>query len=194
MAASLFAGACSSSAEGPIIEKTDIKVENGLFTPEIMHMLGKVSDPQLSPDKSKILYGVSYTDIGQNKSNRELFVMNADGTGNTRITRTPQSESCARWIDDTRIMCIRGGQIWVMNADGSGAKQASDVENGISEFKLSPDKKSLIYVSEVKACIKPTDNYHDLDKSSGRTITDLIDVQALGSFRRNRASFFRCFI
>lgn len=174
MAASLFAGACSSSAEGPIIEKTDIKVENGLFTPEIMHMLGKVSDPQLSPDKSKILYGVSYTDIGQNKSNRELFVMNTDGTGNTRITRTPQSESCARWIDDTRIMCIRGGQIWVMNADGSGAKQVSDVENGISEFKLSPDKKSLIYVSEVKACIKPTDNYPDLDKSSGRTITDLM--------------------
>lgn len=176
MAATLIGTGCSSTEEqAKVIEKKAVQVENGQFTPELMHMMGKVSDPQLSPDKSKILYGVSYTDIQENKSNRELFVMNVDGTGNTRLTRTPSSESNARWIDGgSRIMFARGGQIWTMNADGTGEKQVSDIQGGISEFKLSPDGKQLMYVSEIKSCIKPTDNYPDLDKSSGRTMTDLM--------------------
>ena len=57
----------------PMITKTEIQVENGKLTPEIMHRLGKVGDPQLSPNYGKILYGVSYTSIEQNKGNRELF-------------------------------------------------------------------------------------------------------------------------
>ena len=46
-----------------MITKQEIQVENGHFTPEIMHRLGKVSDPQLSPNYGKILYGVTYTSI-----------------------------------------------------------------------------------------------------------------------------------
>ena len=46
-----------------VIEKTPIEVVDGKFTPEIMLRLGRVSDPQLSPDGSKILYGVTYTSI-----------------------------------------------------------------------------------------------------------------------------------
>ena len=44
-----------------VIEKTPIEVVDGKFTPEIMLRLGRVSDPQLSPDGSKILYGVTPT-------------------------------------------------------------------------------------------------------------------------------------
>ena len=43
----------------PMITKTEIQVENGLLTPEIMHRLGKVGDVQVSPNHAKILYGVS---------------------------------------------------------------------------------------------------------------------------------------
>ena len=39
----------------PMIEKTPIEVVDGQFTPEIMHRLGKVSDPQVSPAGDKIL-------------------------------------------------------------------------------------------------------------------------------------------
>ena len=38
-----------------MITKTEIQVENGKLTPEIMHRLGKVGDPQLSPNYGKIL-------------------------------------------------------------------------------------------------------------------------------------------
>ena len=60
-----------------VIEKTPIEVVDGKFTPEIMLRLGRVSDPQLSPDGSRILYGVTYTSIEENRSVRQLYVMNA---------------------------------------------------------------------------------------------------------------------
>ena len=39
------------------IGPSDISVEGGVMTPEIMLNLGRLSDPQLSPDGTKILYG-----------------------------------------------------------------------------------------------------------------------------------------
>ena len=96
---------CTSCGSGTgesaeIISKQTIEVYDGQYTPEIMHMLGKVSDPQLSPDGTRILYGVTYTSVEQNKSNRELFIMNADGSGNHRITNSAESENNARWIEN----------------------------------------------------------------------------------------------
>lgn len=174
MATALITGCCTEKAE-KAIQKSNIKVENGRFTPEAMHSLGKLSDPQLSPDKTKILYGVTYTDINENLNNRELFIMNVDGTNNTQITDSPKSESNARWIDNgSKIIYRKGGQIWTMNTDGSNQKEASNIEGGISSFELSPDEKKLIYVAEVKADIKPTDVYPDLKNSSGRIIKGLM--------------------
>ena len=68
------------------------KIENGIMTPEVMMSLGRVGGVELSPDKQKILYGVTYVSIPENKSNRELFVMNIDGSDRKQITRTPKSE------------------------------------------------------------------------------------------------------
>ena len=94
---------CAPKNETPaLIEKHDVAVVNGQFTPEIMHQMGKVSDPQYCAATGKILYGVTYTSIELNKGNRELFVMNADGTGNHQITRSAGSKSNARWMDGGR--------------------------------------------------------------------------------------------
>lgn len=171
--------ACSDSqpdASGPMITKTDIPVENGQFTPEIMHRLGKVGDVQLSPDRSKILYGVTYTDIEQNKGNRELYLMNADGTDNAKLTHTPQSESNARWLNASTLMYMRGGKLYTATLDGNALKNETEVTGaeGMEGFELSPADDKLMFVKSVKAAQKPTDVYPDLDKSSGRTYTDLM--------------------
>ena len=92
--------ACGEKApKEPVLEKHDVAIVDGHFTPEIMHQLGKVSDLQVSPDGSKILYGVAYTSIEENRSNRNLFVMNIDGSDNHQLTHSPKSLSNARWID-----------------------------------------------------------------------------------------------
>ena len=173
MAATL---SCASKDETPVlIEKHDIAVVDGQFTPEIMHQMGKVGDPQYCAATGKILYGVTYTSIEANKGNRELFVMNADGSDNHQITRSAGSKSNARWIaGGKKIAYLHKGQIWVADADGGNARQVSDVPDGIGEFKLSPDETKVLYVSDFKVAPKAADIYPDIPKSTARTITGMM--------------------
>ena len=174
--------ACNNSTtddEAPIIERPEVTVEDGKLTPELLFALGRVTDPKLSPDGSRILYGVGYESIEQNKSNRELWVMNVDGSEPTRITRTASSEQNAVWIDGGKKIAFlyREGdamQIFTMNADGTDRRCVSKVENGVDGFVLSPDEKKILFISQVKAFDKAGDIYSDLPKSSGRLIDDLM--------------------
>ena len=175
LAAALCGCGGSETAE-PIITKTEIQVENGKLTPEIMHQLGKVSDPQLSPDGTRILYGVTYTSIEQNKGNRELYLMNLDGSNNVKITATPKSESNARWISDSQIIYMRGGKLYTASLNGTTLSSEIEVAGaeGMEGFELSPAGDKIMFIKSVKAAVKPADLYPDLDKSSGRTYTDLM--------------------
>ena len=168
--------ACTPQKEAEkIIGKNNPVIENGILTPEILQQFGRISDPQVSPDGTKILYGVSYTDWTENKNNRELFVVNMDGTDNIQITQTQKSESNARWVNDgSQIAYLTGGQLWMMNADGTNPVQISDVSAGISEFTLSPDQTKILFISNVPSIKKPKDIYPDLPKATGRMIHDLM--------------------
>ena len=170
-----------SQSNEPIIGKQKIEIKEGRLTPEIMHMMGKVSDPQVSPNGKHILYGVTYTSIEQNKGNRELFLINADGSGNVQLMSTPKSESNARWIDDSKIAYMRGGQIFVADLSTDytkliNEKQMSAFVEGeeADAFELSVDASKIMYIKNIKANIVPTDLYPDLKKATGRTITGLM--------------------
>ena len=103
---------CSDKEAAGYIGQSDIAVEDGKMTPEVMLSLGRLSDPQLSPDGKTILYGVSYTSVPDNRSCRNLFLVNADGTCRRQLTREGSSISCARWTDGGRgIMYIQKGQL-----------------------------------------------------------------------------------
>ena len=50
---------CEKAADEIIIEQPQVKIENGQFTPEALMAMGAVTDPQVSPDGNKVLYGVN---------------------------------------------------------------------------------------------------------------------------------------
>ncbi|MFA6327037.1 MAG: peptidase S9, partial [Bacteroidales bacterium] len=110
----LACGSCHDNAQdtGPIIQKNTVTLSGDLLDPMVLNSFGRVSDPQVSPDGTKILYGVSYTSVEQNKSNRELFVMDLNGQNNRQITRSSKSESNARWLDNNTILFLSGGKLW----------------------------------------------------------------------------------
>lgn len=169
------ASSCKLATEAPVIEKHDISIVDSHFTPEVMHQLGKISDIQVSPDGSRILYGITYTSIEQNKGTRNLFVMNIDGSGNTQITHSAKSVANGRWIEEgKRIAYLLDGQIWVAAPDGSGAEKVSDVESGINEFKISPDGCNILYTYDYKVAQKAADIYPDVPLSTARTINGLM--------------------
>lgn len=179
LAAALIMG-CSKNNETGYIGPSDITIEDGVMTPETLLELGRLSDPQISPDGTKILYGVSYNSIEDNRSCRNLFLCDIDGSHRVQLTRYAQSVSNARWsLDGKSIFFVQGAQIWKAPLKGNKLgkrEKLSDVANGISEFKLSPDQSSLIYISTIKnsALQTPSDSDPALDKAQAYTTEDLM--------------------
>lgn len=171
--------AAGVAAEEAIIDKPDFKSTDGKYTIEVLEALGSVKDPVVSPDKKKILYGVSYESVEQNKSNLDLYTMDINGQNKTRITRTARSESNATWIaDGSKIAFIYPvddvPQLWIMNSDGTDRHAVSSVEKGIQGFLFSPDETKVIMIGTVKYSREAKDIYPDLPKATGRVIDDLM--------------------
>ena len=161
------------------IGRSEIEIKGALMTPEVLLSLGRLSDPQLSPDGTKILYGVSYTSIEDNRSCRNLFICNVDGKEGHQISFYAKSVSNARWNEDgSAIYFIQGGQMWSAPLKGYklGKKvQLSDVPAGISEFKISPDGANVMYVSSIKSALEtPEDTDPVLDKAEAYATEDLM--------------------
>ena len=165
------------------ILKREVVVTDGQMTPEVLLALGRLSDPQVSPDGQHILYGVSYTSVEENRSVRNLYVCKLDGSGNQLITKSDKSISNARWgKDGSYITFLLGGQIHSATISHDGQKwqvgkfrKLSDIPAGVGEFKLSPDQSKIMFISYVKSHVdKPTDRHADLDKASAYTTDDLM--------------------
>ena len=169
--------------EDGFIGRSDIKVENGHMTPEVLLAFGRLSDPQVSPDGEHILYGVSYTSVEDNRSVRNLYICNIDGSDEQLLTQSGKSISNARWsADGKQIAFLKGGQIWTAEIGMKKGKwslgemrQVSDVPAGVGEFKLSPDQHKVMYISYVKSHVdQPKDKYADLGKATAYTTDDLM--------------------
>ena len=165
------------------IGRSSISVTDGRMIPEALLSLGRLSDPQVSPDGKHILYGVSYTSIEENRSVRNLFICNIDGTGNQQLTTSGKSISNARWYNDgSGIYFLMGGQMWSAHIDEKDGRweltdlyKMTEIPGGITEFKMSPDQNFIMYSSYVKSSVKaPSDCYKDLDKATAYTTDDLM--------------------
>ena len=180
-AAVLMLAGCAQNSDDDekIIDKPDFHSASGIFDIEALEALGRVSEPVVSPDGSKILFGISYENLEENASNRDLYTMDTDGSNQQRITRSAKSENNAVWIDGGKriafIYPVDGkAQLWVMNADGSDRKAVSSVEGGISGFKFSPDQSKVVMIGNVKYARTAQDIYPDLPKATGRVVDDLM--------------------
>ena len=101
----MIAASCAGSApkEAAVPE---VEINDGVMTPEVLLAFGRLSDPQLSPDGSKILYGVSYQNIKENNSLRNIYICNTDGSGKVQLTNEKKSVSCARWSKDGKLAYV----------------------------------------------------------------------------------------
>ena len=187
MATSLLLGACNpatdvnvkETGDKNLIGKSDIRIKDGRMTPEALWAMGRIGGMNVSPDGKRVVYTVAYYSVPENKSNLEVFVMNADGSDNKQITKTGFAENEAVWIKGgTKIvfLCNESGssQLWEMNPDGTDRKRLSDYDKDIEGFAFSPDEKKVLFISQVKTVNSTADKYPDLDKATGVIITDLM--------------------
>ena len=164
---------------GEVIGRQDIRIENRRMTPEALWAMGRIGSVAPSPDGRQVAYIVTYYSVPQNKSNTELFVMNADGTQPRQLTRSTWHENQPAWIKGgTKLAYLssEGGssQVWEMNPDGTGRRQLTRYEGDIEGFAFSPDGTKLLFTAQVKTVPSTQDKYPDLDKTTGIIVTDLM--------------------
>jgi len=169
----------AASANGGLIGPSDKKLQSDVMTPEVLWSFGRMADVAVSPDEKKILYSVTYFDIPSNKSNRELYTMNIDGSDVKQLTHTALNENAAVWTPDGKKIAFLSSengssQLWEMDPNGENRKVISAVEGGITGFIYSPDMKKILYTKEVKAHKTVKDLYPDLDKCNARVIDDMM--------------------
>ncbi|MBQ8672618.1 MAG: S9 family peptidase [Bacteroides sp.] len=168
-----------TSQEESAIGRSDIRIEGRRMTPEALWAMGRIGSLAVSPDEKKIAYTVSYYSVPQNKSNSELFVMDADGSNNLQLTRHNAYQGEPSWIKDGSKLAYLSSesgsvQVWEMNPDGTDKRQLTDYEGGIDGFAFSPDGKKLLFISQVKTVKSTADKHPDLPLATGIVTNDLM--------------------
>lgn len=155
------------------------KLTSDIMTPEVLWSFGRIGEPMVSPDGSTILYSVTTYNIEENKSYRDLYTVPVSGGEPVRITTTPEKESSPTWRPDGKkigFLSAKSGdmQLWEMDVDGSNPVQVTQVKNGITGFKYSPDCSYLLYTADVKIGKDIHDLFPDLPKANAHLETDLM--------------------
>ncbi|HEY1025650.1 MAG TPA: S9 family peptidase [Sphingobacteriaceae bacterium] len=145
------------------------------MTPELLWKLGRVSGETVTPDAKTVIYGVTHYDVGNNKSERNLYSIALDGGEARQLTQSAGGESVVRVDPATgNIIYLHKGQLWEMKADGSSPKKLTDHKNGLNNVRFSPDGKHILFSQDVEVLkIEGNDRYKDLKKSNAYVYDDL---------------------
>ena len=97
--------------------------------------------PSFAPSGGLIAF-TSFRDGG----NGEIYVMNADGSDQTRLTTSPGTDTQPTWSPDGQQIAFRTDrdgdwEIYVMNADGSGQTNVSDTARHRRCARLVPGRR-----------------------------------------------------
>ena len=155
------------------------ELRSDIMTPEVLWSFGRLGGAHVSPDGEAVLYTVSYYNIEENKSYRDIYTIPVAGGEATNITNSGSKEFNAVWRPDGKkigyLSSASGSvQLWEMNTDGTKAKQISDIDGGISGFQYSPDQTKIYYLKSVKLDDNVNDLFPDLPKANARIENDLM--------------------
>jgi dipeptidyl aminopeptidase/acylaminoacyl peptidase len=138
----LFAG--RAPAQSRLIELDDFK------------KITSVSDPQISPDGKSIAFVVSRPNLEQDRSDRELVLIDiATGTQHA-LTYERRNVGSPRWSpsgDRLAFDAVYGTgkdaqpQIFVLPMSGGEAKKITDAPNGVEQFAWRPNGQEIAYVA-----------------------------------------------
>lgn len=135
------------------------------FQPEDVHRIEDVGDIAVSPDGEWIAYRVGTTNVDEDETSSDLFMVNWDGSTRIQLTHTEDSgEEHPRFSPDGQFLAFIAAradgsseedddpaaksQVWLLNRAGGEARRLTEMPGGVSGFEWSPDSKRLALVSK----------------------------------------------
>jgi len=148
-----------------------------------LYRLKSVSAPTISPDGNKIAFVVRESYLEEGKTNTDLYVMDADGSGMKKLTDDPATDNHPMWSPDGETLYFsstreNGPQIWKVPADGGTPQQVTDFSPGIGDAVMSPDGNRFLFQADVFPECGADDScnaYNDSTMSKGPIRAHLAD-------------------
>lgn len=108
------------------------------------------ADPQISPDGQHVVYVRTSMDRMQDRRQRALWIVGADGTGHRKLTGDMRNEGSPRWSPDgSRIAYVastdEGSELFVYWVDTAQAARLTQLNRSPSGLMWSPDGHHLAF-------------------------------------------------
>lgn len=105
------------------------------------------ADPSWSPDSTQMTF------VSDRDGPLQIYVMNADGSGQTNLTQTPSNDTNPGWSPDGKLIAFaserdQNSELYVMQPDGSAPMRLTHNDRYDVYPTWSPDSQRLAFVSE----------------------------------------------
>jgi len=171
-------------------------------TPEDYLAFEFIADPNLSPDGKLVAYVVTKIDKAQNRRNSSIWMTAIDGSrAPWQFTTAPQSSNSPRWSPDGKSIAFLSSrpesaaagtpaepprnQVYLLSMNGGEARRITNLKNGVSLFRWSPDGTRLVVVSRTG----PSDNRSDSRPGDSRDRSDVRHYKN-SSYKFNDSGWF----
>ena len=151
--------------------------ESHPFSVHDMLAMDRISDAQVSPDATLVVFTRRETDMEANRGRSDLWLIKTDGSGLRRLTSHPSSDNSARWMPDGRSILFlstrsESSQVWRIAVDGGEAEQVTDEPLDVGNLVVAPTGQHIAYTMDVFIDAKtPADTKKRLDEIASRKTT-----------------------
>jgi len=147
------------------------------FTIHDLLSMQRLSDPQVSPDGKRIVFVLAKTDLEENSSQTDLWMVRSDGKDLRQLTSHKERDSSPRWDPDGKTIWFlssrsESSQVWRIRIDGGEALQVSDELLDVGNLVVAPDGKHIAFTMEVfPDCNGPAETKKKLDEKEENKAT-----------------------
>ncbi len=142
-----------------------------------MLAMARVSDPRVSPDRSRVLFSVNTPNLAKNKGENVLWVANLDGSGVRPLGQPGASQG--RWSPDGRTVFFVSGrsgsaQVWRQPVEGGEPAQVTALPLDVDALEVAPDGRSLVLAMAVYPGTTPEATKAKLEDAAQSKATGMV--------------------
>jgi len=128
--------------------------------PTDLYELTAVSDPQLSPDGTRVAFITTRMDRSENAYRSSIWLIDLVGGAPRRLTTGQARDRAPRWSPDGRLLVFvsdRTGtdQLWILPSDGGEPWRLTGMRDRASAPAWSPDGTRLAFLAQVQPGTDP---------------------------------------
>jgi dipeptidyl aminopeptidase/acylaminoacyl peptidase len=154
-----------------------LSAQKAPMSPERLWELGRVGLETTDAKGKQFVYGVTRYDIDENKGERDLYLMSADGKKETQLTDMEGGEYGAHFLmDDKKIGFSKGGDFHLIDLNGENLTTITNFGNmgNVNAYDLPDGRIALLFTRPVKLESTTADLYPEYPQANARVIDDLM--------------------